>query len=120
YPDVASAAAALQDWVARSCAVGFGGWLYWEHDPASLSVGDATFALTGDDGHLLDALAPANQPDPCVPTLDDPDLASGAAVTASQSLPEEPPEAAVDGDAATQWGSGGGPAQWIELDLGGP
>ncbi|MGK2948830.1 MAG: discoidin domain-containing protein [Acidimicrobiales bacterium] len=120
FPDVATAALALQQWVAGSCAVGWGGWLYWEHHPASLSVGDATFALTGDDGFLLDALAPATQPDPCVATLEDPDLAAGATVTASRSLPEEPPEAAVDGDSATQWGSGGEPTQWIELDLGEP
>jgi hypothetical protein len=120
YTDIQSAALNIQQWVSQSCELGFAGWLYWEHHPASSSVGDATWALTAEDGYLLDILAPANQPDPCTPTVENPNLAAGAAVSASQSLPEEPPAAVVDGDPTTQWGSGGEPTQWVEIDLGEP
>jgi hypothetical protein len=51
---------------------------------------------------------------------ENPNLAAGSTASASQSLPEEPPGAAVDGDPTTQWGSGGDPTQWIEIDLGEP
>lgn len=103
YPDIGGAAIATQAWVAQSCEAGFDGWLYWEYAPASLSVGDATWALTAEDGLLLDALSVVEQPDPCVPTLVDPNLALGAAVTASRALADEPASAAVDGNPATQW-----------------
>lgn len=118
YPDIDNAAVNLQRWVAESCQPGFVGWLYWEFAPADLSVGDATWALTADSGFLLDQLAPINQTDPCVPTLENPNLAVGAVATASNSLDGEPPAAAVDGDPNTQWGAGAAPTQWIEIDLG--
>ncbi|MCB1246252.1 MAG: discoidin domain-containing protein [Acidimicrobiia bacterium] len=118
YPEIDGAAIATQAWVAQSCDVGFDGWLYWEYAPASLSVGDATWALIADDDLLLDAFSPAAQPDPCIPTLVDPNIAVGADVSASRSLPDEPAVAAVDGNPATQWGSGAEPRQWIEIDLG--
>jgi len=38
----------------------------------------------------------------------------------SQALPGYPGEFAMDGDAGTWWSAGGGPAQWIEIDLGAP
>ncbi|MBN2011568.1 amidohydrolase family protein [candidate division KSB1 bacterium] len=38
-------------------------------------------------------------------------------VTASQSLNENPPEYAVDGDRETYWGAGEHPTHWIEVDL---
>ena len=120
YPDIDNAALDLQEWVAQACEIGFEGWLYWEYNPAPRSVGDATWALTADDDFLLDALAPVDQPDACTPTLENPNLAAGSTASASQSLPEEPPGAAVDGDPTTQWGSGGDPTQWIEIDLGEP
>ncbi len=45
-------------------------------------------------------------------------LALGRPVTASASLPGQPPEAAVDGDVETRWISGSHPQQWIEIDPG--
>jgi hypothetical protein len=45
-------------------------------------------------------------------------LAHGNPATASASLPDQPPSAAVDGDPETIWSSGGHPMQWIQLDLG--
>lgn len=116
YPTDAEAALAVQDWIARSCFAGFDGWVYWGYLRAPLD--DATWALTDSDVMQV-ALAPVNHPDPCVPTLDDPNRASGRPVSASRSLPEEPPEAAVDGIPGTQWGSGADAPQWIEVDLGG-
>jgi len=116
YPAAEDAALAVQDWIARSCAVGFDGWVYWGFLRAPLD--DATWALTDSDVMQL-ALAPLNQPDPCVATLEDPNLAAERPVSASRSLPEEPPEAAVDGSTGTQWGSGADAPQWIEVNLGG-
>lgn len=118
FPEIKNAALISQSWVAESCSLGFAGWLYWEYDPADLSVGDATWAMTDDDQLLLKALSPRDQADPCVPTLLTSNLATGATVRVSRSLPEEPPGAAVDGDPTTQWGAGAEPTQWIEIDLG--
>jgi hypothetical protein len=120
FPEIENAALNLQNWVAESCQYGFVGWLYWEFDPADISVGDATWALTADDGYLLDQLAPQTQTDPCIPTLESANLAANATATASTFLEEEPPKNAIDGDPNTQWGAGAGPTQWIEIDLGEP
>lgn len=38
--------------------------------------------------------------------------------TASISLPDHPPSAAIDGDQDTWWSAGAGPVQWLQLDLG--
>ena len=46
-------------------------------------------------------------------------LALGQPVSASRSLPEAPPENAVDGRLHT-WVAGSHPPQWIEIDLGQP
>ena len=43
-----------------------------------------------------------------------------ATVTAYSSLPDMPPVNAVDGNPDTNWNSGAGPEQWIQLDLGAP
>lgn len=120
FPDIEEAAIRVQRWIADSCTLGFAGWLYWEMLPADLSVGDATWALTVGDNYLLDVLAPGSQPDACTPTLTDPNVALGAAVRASRSLPGEPPENAVDGNPNTQWGAGTDARQWIEINLGQP
>jgi hypothetical protein len=45
-------------------------------------------------------------------------LALGRPAKASMSLAGSPPGDAVDGDQDTLWNSGGGPPQWIEIDLG--
>ena len=81
---------------------------------------DATWGLVDADGYLLDALAPVNQPDPCRPTLRDPNVARGRPASASQTLAGSDPAAAVDGNRETSWVSGSHPPQWLEIDLGGP
>lgn len=48
------------------------------------------------------------------------DLALGRPVAASNSLPDQPASAAVDGDVQTFWSAGAHPPQWIEIDLGAP
>jgi hypothetical protein len=116
--DTAEAAGlAVQRWIADSCRAGFDGWLYWGFLRAPAAIGDATWALTDASGYLLDALAPAGWPDPCVATLTDPNLALGRTVRASRSLGAEPAGKAVDGNPATQWGSGSHAPQWIEVAL---
>lgn len=47
-------------------------------------------------------------------------LALNQPVNASRSEAEKPPKYAVDGNLSTDWGSGGPPPQWIEIDLGAP
>jgi hypothetical protein len=46
-------------------------------------------------------------------------LALGKPVRASGELPDNAAVGAIDGDLGTLWNSGGGPVQWIEIDLGG-
>lgn len=118
HPTAEAAGVAVQRLIAESCDHGFDGWLYWGYYRSPLP--DATWALADDDGYLLDALAPANQPDPCEPTLAPANLAAGAPVEASNSLPDDPVEHAVDGTTGTWWGAGGPAPQWIEVDLGEP
>ena len=118
YSDIDSAARALTAWVADSCQFGFDGWLYWTYYPAGASVGDRTWGLVDEDNYLLNLFAPANQPDPCVAAgIPNDNLAYGKPVTASRSLPNEPPANAVDDNAGTQWGAGEDPVQWIQIDL---
>jgi hypothetical protein len=117
FATVESAALALQQWTAESCEAGFDGWLHWGYLRAPVAIGDATWGLVDNDGYLLRALAPAQWPDPCIPTLKDPDLARSGTATASNSLPDEPPVAAIDGEPGTQWGSGGDAPQWLEVQL---
>lgn len=104
------------DHMAKACAAGFDGWIYWGYQRAPLD--DATWSLTDEEGLLLDALAPMGVPDPCVAPAD-PNLAAAATVTVSASLPDQPGEYASDGT-SRQWGSGADAPQWIELDLGSP
>jgi hypothetical protein len=110
---------AVQRWIAASCAAGFDGWLYWGYQRAPEAIGDATWGLLDADGYLMDALAPASQPDPCTPTLLDPNLAADARVTASRTQPGQPASNAVDGGPAT-WVAGEGPPQWIQVRLKAP
>jgi hypothetical protein len=121
YDTVDAAARATTRWIADSCDLGFDGWLYWTFRAAPLAVGDATWGLTDEGNTLLDLMAPDQWTDPCTPvSLPTDNLALGANVTASRSLPDQPPAAAIDGDTNSQWGAGDGPPQWIELDLGAP
>jgi hypothetical protein len=120
YPTEESAARAVQEWVARSCEYGFDGWLYWGLYRAPEAIGDATWGFLDGEGLVMEALAPVEQPDPCNPEpLPRSNLAFGKRATASRSLPEEPPEHAVDGQPA-RWGAGADAPQWIQVDLGAP
>jgi hypothetical protein len=118
YPDINSAARVLTNWVADSCQLGFDGWLYWAYRPANASFNDRTWGLTDEDGFLLNLLSPIHQQDPCVPVdLASGNIAYGKPVRVSAAVPDQPGSYAVDEDAATQWSSGEGPGQWIEIDL---
>jgi hypothetical protein len=120
YSSTASAAPAVQQWIADSCRYHFGGWLYWAYRTSAPEVSDATWSFEHEGGAMLDALAPDAQPDLCHPTLAaNPNLALGATVRASASA-AGPPADAVDGSGSTSWNSGGGAPQWIEVDLGSP
>jgi predicted amidohydrolase YtcJ len=59
-------------------------------------------------------------PGPAATGTPAPPDAAGVNVTASASLPAEPPQHAVDGDPETSWISGDDVEQWIQLDLGRP
>ncbi len=118
FSEIGPAARALTQWMADSCQYGFDGWLYWTYYPADASVDDRTWGLVDEENYLLDLFAPANQPDPCVAVeVPTDNLAYNKPATASGSLAEEQPQNAVDENPATQWGSGEGPVQWIEIDL---
>jgi hypothetical protein len=65
YSSMASAAPAVQQWIAESCRYHFRGWLYWAYRTSPAGVGDATWSFEHADGRMLDALAPDVQPDPC-------------------------------------------------------
>ena len=48
-------------------------------------------------------------------------LSNGKPVTASSTLPDHPPEAAVDEDIRTWWSAAGtAPGEWLSVDLGAP
>jgi len=121
YSSISAAARALVNWRADSCATGFDGWLYWAYYPADISAGDPTWGFTDENGYLLDLLSPQNSPNPCATVaIPNDNLAFQKPVRASVSLPDEPPENAVDENGDTQWGAGADAPQWIEVDLGQP
>ncbi|HSM24849.1 MAG TPA: discoidin domain-containing protein [Anaerolineaceae bacterium] len=118
YAELKPAARVLTNWVAESCQFGFVGWLFWAYYSASPSTGDRTWGMVDNDDYLLELFSPKNQNDPCVPVeVPSENLAYNKPINASRSLPEQPPEFAVDDVADTQWGSGADPQQWIEVDL---
>jgi len=118
YPSIISAARAVTNWQAESCAYGFDGWIYWTYYQANESAGDRTWGLTDESGFLLEMLAPANHPDPCgVVEIFSGNLAYQKPVRTSAFLPEEPPANAVDENSNSQWGAGADASQWIEIDL---
>ena len=119
YPAITSAGRAVANWQAESCADGFDGWLYWTYYPAGARAGDNTWGLLDESRFLLNLLAPATHPDPCLAVAVPGDnLAYQKPVRASATLPAEPPENAVDENAASSWSAGSDPPQWIEVDLG--
>jgi hypothetical protein len=118
YPEIPSGAIAIQDWIASSCEQGFSGWIYYGYYPVPAGLLGATWGLVDEQGTLLKAISPKFQPDACLTTvLPGRNLALGKQVSVSASLPEQPPQMAVDGDFNTQWSAGAFPTQWIEIDL---
>ncbi|CAN5654603.1 hypothetical protein BH24ACT5_BH24ACT5_16190 [soil metagenome] len=97
-------------------------------DPGELGRTEAIMTMVGGtvefcrDGHTEVCLAESTTSAPAslaeCPVERGDNLALGAVVTASASLDDRPPSAAVDGDPDTGWGAGSGPEQWIEIDLG--
>ena len=109
---------ALQNWTASSCELGYDGWLYWGLLEAPAAIGDATWSFLGEQ-IIIENLSPNQFPDACSEVWLPPDnLALNKPTSSSNNLPEEPSSNAVDGNINTQWGSGDGPPQWIEIDLG--
>jgi hypothetical protein len=120
YPDVSTAAIAIQDWIAGSCTQGFSGWAYYGYYPLPAGLASATWGFTDNKNYLLNALSPATQPDACTTSpLPGRNLALNKPVQVTESLPDQTAEMAVDGDYNTQWSAGAFPPQWIEIDLGG-
>ncbi len=118
YPEVLPAAREINAWQVESCTYGFDGWIYWTYHPAPAYVDDRTWGLVDEDGFLLERLSPNLHPDPCEAVLIlSNNLAYGKPARASTSLAENPPELAVDENAASHWGSGEDAPQWIEIDL---
>jgi len=120
FPSIDAAAQGFVNWQVESCKFGFDGWIFWTWDDVEEP---GFFNALAEDGKIEKALAPVTRPDACsagtganAPT----DLALNASVKASHSLPDQPAAYAVDGALETQWGSGSGPTQWIEINLGKP
>ncbi len=108
----ASTAGVLQDWRARSCALGFSGSLLWTWDTAEQP---GFWNARSGNGLIATALA---APDPCVHAdFAGENRALFRAATASSSG-QSATSLAVDGRSDTSWGSGSSPPQWIEIDLG--
>ena len=121
FPQIYDGAIAVQDWIAASCVMGFAGWFYSNYYPLPAGLTDATWGFVDDQNTLLKALSQNNQPDACATTvLPGRNLALGKPVQASEALPDQTAQMAVDGDPNTQWSAGAFPTQWIEIDLGAP
>ncbi len=120
YTSEEAAAKALHDLEVESCTAGFDGWVTWSWD-ISVAQPDIWHAMTG-EGLVGEVLSPSARPDPCAPGLFEffeYSLTATATATASRALPDEPPEAAIDGG-SPQWGSGGDAPQYLEILLASP
>ena len=116
-PTAASAIANVQRWIADSCKVGFDGWLNWGYYSWPEDLGGAAWTFLDDDAQMLEALAPVNQPDPCViDVVAGADVARTASVTATRSAPGQPPRNAIDGGSRS-WVAGDYPPQTFRLKL---
>lgn len=114
YASPAEGAAALVAWQVESCNA-FQGWLLW----LEADTDDEVWGGAEGGGVIDQALSPRERPDPCAAgEFDRRNLALGAAVRASAETSDNPATLAVDGAPGTQWIAGGGPPQWIEIDLG--
>ena len=119
YPDLETAAVALQAWQVASCQFGFEGWQMWYWGGSDISF-EYWEALEG-DGAVRRALSPTLNPDPCAPgqeMLNYRNLATFKPVRASRTHDKlHLPEHAVDLSMATHWNAGDNPPNWIEIDL---
>ncbi len=119
YDSEAAGAKALHDLQVESCDAGFDGWLTWSWDiPAQPDIWHAAAG----QGLVGEVLSPDARPDPCeagVFEFFEYSLTERATATASRSLPDQPPEAAIDGG-SPQWGSGADAPQYIEIALESP
>ncbi len=121
YADVERAAEAVQGWIAASCQHGYDGWLYWGLYRAPIAIGDATWAFLDPGNDMMERLSAKSAPDLCDASLLPPkNLALNKNTRASQSLSDEPPANAVDGNRETIWSAGDHPTHWIEVDMGTP
>lgn len=121
YSDVERAVEAVQGWIAESCQHGYDGWLYWGLYRAPVAIGDATWGFLDPGNDMLEHLSASSAPDLCDESLLPPtNLALNKSARASQSLPDDPPANAVDGNRETIWSAGAHPTHWIEIDLGTP
>ncbi len=110
-----AAAEALQTWQAKSCPLGFDGWLGWTWDTAGELPGEPAMWNAQAGGGLLErALAPTLRTDPCA----SPNIALGKPTSASSAAVWGPTGDAVDGIVETLWNAGIAPSGWIEVDLG--
>ncbi len=118
FASVDSAAQRLVDWQVESCNYGYDGWIFWTWD---LDEQPDFLNARMDGGKIEKALSPVLRPDPCVTGSGFRiNLAAGKQITASNSLADQPPANANDKAPETEWNSGAGPQQWIEIDLGIP
>lgn len=119
YAEVEQAVEAVQGWIAESCQHGYDGWLYWGLYRAPIAIGDATWAFLDPGNDMMERLSATSAPDLCDESLLPPtNLALNKSARASQSLPNDPPANAVDGNRETLWSAGDHPTHWIEVDLG--
>ena len=114
YPTAAAGADGIAGWQVGSCPLGVDGWLTWTWD---LAADPSLYTAVGDGGAIRAVLAPKARPDPCAWGSIPRDLARGGAATASGWLPGDPPADAFDHNGFTKWNSGGGPPQWISVEL---
>jgi F5/8 type C domain len=104
----------LAHWQADSCAFGFAGWLVWLWAPRD---GEVYGAREG-AGPIARILSPDERPNPCNAAGVPSNVAPLGTATASASLADQPPEAAIDDLAGTSWSAGADAPQSIEVDLG--
>ncbi|HAV76975.1 MAG TPA: hypothetical protein DCX53_06425 [Anaerolineae bacterium] len=120
-PSAQTTATMAIDWYAKSCEVGFDGWLYWGYYPWPADMVGKPWTLLEADEFLFDTLSPNNWEDPCssVIELETKNISQNKLVRFSRELPESPARFAVDGG-ELEWTAGNFPPQWIEIDLGEP
>jgi pyrimidine-specific ribonucleoside hydrolase len=66
YPSLRTAGRDAEQWIARSCELGFDGWLYWGYYSAPLFWDDSTWGFVDNDNYLMDLLSPKDLGEYCV------------------------------------------------------